>query len=223
MSRFVTRTPVGIVRARHEHEAGARRDRLQDVLERELEIVAWRRVHDGAAARPRGDRIHVEGRRHHHELRRPPIHRLAAQRDQGGHQDAFVESVDEQQAFLGNSQVRRGLAVDDVVVGIARDIGGAERGQRLEHLRRAARGVFVEVQSQSVAGRRGAVVAFAHGTLTRMDASCETRPSARASVRTVGARRPRPARVTRWTDTTRTKSAVLSPPRNRAAPPVGST
>ncbi len=223
MSRFVTRTPVGLFGLVTNTRRVRGRDRLQDVLERELEIVAWRRVHDGAAARARRDRIHVEGRRHHHELRRPPVHRLAAQRDQRGHQDAFVEPVDEQQAFLGHTQVRRGLAVDDVVVGIARDIGGAERGQRLEHLRRAARGVFVEVQSQPVTRRRGAAIAFAHGTLTRMDASCETRPSARASVRTVGARRLRPARVTRWTDTTRTKSAVLRPPRNRAAPPVGST
>ena len=36
-------------------------------------------------------------------------------------------------------------------------------------------------------------------------------------------RRASPARVTRWTDMTRTKSAALSPPRNRAAPEVGST
>ena len=39
------------------------------------------------------------------------------------------------QAFLGHAKIRRGLAVDGVVVGIARDIGGAERGQRLEHFR----------------------------------------------------------------------------------------
>src|SRR5207253_8220032 len=99
---------------------------------------------------------------------------------------------------------------------------GAQPRQRLEHARRAAAGVFVLMQPQAVV-QLWRLLIVAHVNRTSIDSACPSSPSARASGRIVGASRARPARVTRCTDITRTKSAAERPPRNRAAPEVGST
>ena len=98
-----------------------------------------------------------------------------------------------------------------------------ERPQRLDHPRRAAAGVFVLVQPQAVV-QLGRLLILRHDKRTSIDSACARRAFG-ARQRHDGRRQPRQSglRVTRCTDITRTKSAALSPPRNRAAPEVGST
>ena len=91
---------------------------------------------------------------------------------------------------LGHAEIRRGLAVDVVVVRVERDVGRRRARERLEHLRRAAGRVLVQVQPQPVAGRRGPVIrVWLTAPSQRSTARARVSPSASASARTVGARR----------------------------------
>src|SRR5690606_17775930 len=138
-------------------------------------------------------------------------------------EDPLVQAVGQQQARLGHSEIRRGLACHLVVLGIERELLRRQRAQRLEDARRRAAGVLVQVQAQAARPRPWTLVFLHHAIRVSIDAACAVSPSARASVLTTGAMRRSPAAVTRWTVTIRTKSLAWSPPRYLAAPPVGST
>ena len=199
-----------VVRARDEHGSSARRDRRQSVFERERVVRPRRHEHDAAADGLDGDRVHVEGRQDHDALG-VAIGGATLLPDHGGQQDALVQAVGEQQRRLGHAEVLRRLAIHGVVVRIERDVVAAERAQRLDHLRRAPGGVLVQVQPQGARGGDWVLIRLAHTPLTIMDCACAVSPSASARARTVGPSALSPAAVTRWTETTRTKSAACKP------------
>src|SRR5690606_3526034 len=99
---------------------------------------------------------------------------------------------------------------------------GLHAANRLEHVRRAAASVLVEVQPQPLTRTRIALD-FHESILTATELAWAVSPSAVARSMTVLPTPASPARVTRCTVICRTKSAADSPPRTRAAPAVGST
>ncbi len=176
------------------------------------------------AARAQTPYMSNAGKRHH-DLRTDPAAGLDRRPHGADHrgEDAFIESVGQQQPARVDAQVRRRLAHDVVVFGVERHLLAPERVDRLEHAGRAAGGVLVEVKPQPARRGERSLVGAHLRVLTSIEAAWPVKPSARASAVTVGATRRSPAAVRRWTDTTRTKSAALRPPRNRAAAPVGRT
>src|SRR5439155_20923526 len=137
--------------------------------------------------------------------------------------EAFVEAFRDRDAVGPHAQVARDDVGSRGVRRLEADSIGAQLRERLDDARRAAAGVLVLMQAQAVVQLRRFLVVTHYLSLNSTDSACACSPSARASGRIVSASRARPARVTRCTAITRTKSAAFRPPRKRAAPPVGNT
>src|ERR1700733_2309870 len=148
---------------------------------------------------------------------------------------SFVGPVGQQQLVIVRTEKAGEFAAHAFLLRIHGNGGGSEIANRLARFRRAADGVFVEIEAQlSVAAfERRMIRAHARDGFTRGDRrlhsrtstarACASKPSAFANCLTTGERRARPARVTSCTLMHFTKSAADNPPRARATPPVGKT
>ena len=144
-------------------------------------------------------------------------------------------------SFRRRRSNRRRRCLRLVVLGVDGEPAGSVTRvfSALDHLRRTADGVLVEVEAQLVRrARRSAEstaplrhepprASLAAGlrtcSRTSTDRACASSPSARASVVIAGANAASAVRLSSCTEITLTKSVTESPPRIRAAPLVGST
>ena len=138
-----------IVGARDEDQPRAFRDRVQRVLEWKFEIVLRHRVHDRSTARNDRDRVHLERWPDDDRLWHRAIGSTPLQRRHHGDDQPLVEAIGDDQLVLRHAQVARRVAIDVVVVRIEREVSRREARDCLEHLRRAAGGVLVQVETQS--------------------------------------------------------------------------
>ena len=137
-----------------------------------------------------------------------------------------------------HAEIRRGLAVDRVVVGVERDVGRRELRERLEHLRRAAGRVLVQVEPAARRPSARAGDTCCSRLRTRIDCSCASsafgarerarwvpgaagRPSSRAAPRRRARSRRRSAR--RGTGRRRPSAARDSIRSRSRQPPARST
>ena len=201
------------------------------------EVRARRHVHDAAAGRLHARRVHVEGRLRRRPPRPPrsPALRHAAAAAQMPSSRPLVSTtqrgIDAERAARTPSSPRRSPDRPP-------SCSASMRPDRLEHLRRAAGGVLVQVQPQRavdtglwlVARLSCLVMPIIDSASSSPDRSTSHRPRVRpraprrAPASSPSARGARaPSADSCCTAITRTKSAALRPPRKRAAPAVGST
>ena len=190
---------------------------------------------DASAGRVGARRVHVK-RGNDDEPLGIPAGR--AQREHGGHKNALIQPVGQEQL---NRRRRRGapaVACDSrVVVRVLGESDAASATGRASITAGEQPAVFSFKCRRKPAGRRGdALVFVAHRVPPRRvrprraPSQPDRRPTRRVR-QPFGLRQRhdgradgrRPARVTCWIVATRTKSAALRPPRARAAPLVGST
>ena len=132
-----------IVRARQEQQPRLRPDGGEDPIGRKGEVRSERHFHHASADACRRGRIHVE-RRHDDDGFRDGRVALAQRRDGQG-EDALVEAVRQDELVGGETEPRRAGGHDLVVVRIEREVVPREPAKRVDDLRRAPRGVLVEV------------------------------------------------------------------------------
>ena len=206
MSPRSTRTPVGLFGLVMNTTRVRRRDRVEHLVHLEHEVGTRGHLDEDGADRPREDPVHVErGQRNDHLGTRaaPGLDGRPHRRDRRG-EDALVEAVGQQQPVVVHAEVGRRLPHDLVVLRVEGDVLAVQVLDGLEHPRRTAGGVLVEVQPQAARRRHRPFVAAHRLVLISIDAAWASSPSARASAVTVGATRRRPRSDSRCTETTRT-------------------
>ena len=157
--------------------------------------------------------------------------------DEGIEENAqrVVAAIGEQQLLRADPEMTRQPICRLLILGIHGQLFGREPGQGTPNRGRAPGSVFIEVEAHFAgAPFSGSLVraaiqnCLAHGQLyfhrrTPTALRWAIRPSDSARVSTVSARQRNPLLVIVCTLMHFTKSAVESPPRRRAQPPVGKT
>ena len=142
--------PAGrIARRVQEDHPGPRRDRGDDRVSRKHELGSWRDSYGGRADGGRRVRIRIERRQRDDRFR--VVDPRTRDVTDGGHQDAFVEPVGQQDPVGIDVEVARAGAHELRIRRIGRDVRRPHPLDRVEDARRAATGVFVQVQPQALA------------------------------------------------------------------------
>jgi hypothetical protein len=139
------------------------------IVRRQVEVVAERTVHHRPPERRGVDLVHVERRAHADASGTPACDRGRRAR----REDALVEAVGQQHVIAGNAEIPGDRVARRVVIRVEAGRRSIERAQRRDDSRRAAGGVFVEVQSHGIHGSRSLVhgLRAAAAVLIRIDAA----------------------------------------------------
>ena len=141
--------PGRIARRIQKDHPGPRRDGGNDRVSRKHEVRSRRYSHGGRADGGRRIRIRIERRQRNDRF--GVVDSRTSDVTDGGHQDAFVQPVGQQDPIRIDVEEARAGAHELRVRRIGRDVRRPHALNGVEHARRAATGVLVEVQAQPVA------------------------------------------------------------------------